>query len=66
MIAMLSLTACATAGSDAQAPCPSVIAYSAADQARAATEVEALPENATVVRMLSDYAVMRDQVRACR
>lgn len=66
MIAMLSLTACATAGSEAQAPCPPVVPYSAADQAHAATKVEALPENATVVRMLSDYAVMRDQARACR
>lgn len=66
MIAMLSLTACATAGSEAQAPCPPVVPYSAADQARAATEIKALPENATVIRMLSDYAVMRDQARACR
>ena len=66
MIAMLSLSACATAGSDAQAPCPPIVPYSAADQARAAIEVEALQENATVVRMLSDYAVMRDQARACR
>ena len=66
MIAMLSLTACAKGGSEAQAPCPPAVPYSAADQARAASEVEALPENATVVRMLSDYTVMRDQARACR
>ena len=66
MIAMLSLIGCATVGSEAQAPCPPAAPYSAADQARAASEVEALPENATVVRMLSDYAVMRDQARACR
>jgi hypothetical protein len=32
-------------------------------QARAADEVEALPEGAVVVRMLSDYAVLRDQAR---
>ena len=66
MIAMLSLIGCATAGSEAQAPCPPVVDYTAADQARAASEVEVLPENATVVRMLSDYAVLRDQSRACR
>lgn len=66
MIAMLSLAACETASSEAQAPCPPVVPYSAADQARAASEVEALPENATVVRMLSDYAMLRDQARACR
>ncbi|MGA0543191.1 hypothetical protein [Neotabrizicola sp. VNH66] len=40
--------------------------YTAADLARAANEVEALSEGAVVVRMLSDYAVMRDQARACR
>ena len=65
MIAMLWLTGCATGGSDARAPCPPVVDYTAADQARAADEVEALPEGAVVVRMLSDYAVLRDQVRVC-
>jgi hypothetical protein len=52
--------------SDTRAPCPPVVGYTADDQARAADEVDALPEGAVVVRMLSDYAVMRDQARACR
>jgi hypothetical protein len=43
-----------------------MVEYSSADQARAADEVEALPEGAVIVRMLSDYAVLRDQTRACR
>ncbi|WP_278185004.1 hypothetical protein [Paracoccus sediminis] len=43
-----------------------MVDYTAADQARAADEVETLSEGAVVVRMLSDYAVMRDQARACR
>ncbi len=63
---MLWLSACATAGSDGQAPCPPVVDYTAADQARAADEVGALPEGAMIVRMLGDYAVLRDQARACR
>ena len=63
---MLWLTGCAMGGSDAQAPCPPVVEYTNAEQARAADEVEALPEGAVIVRMLSDYAVLRDQVRACR
>jgi len=63
---MISLSACATVGSEAQAPCPPVVEYSAAVQIRAAAEVEALPDGAIVVRMLSDYAVLRDQARACR
>lgn len=65
MIATLSLSGCATESSDT-APCPPVVEYSTADQTRAAAEVEAMPENAVLVRMMSNYAVMRDQARACR
>ncbi|MGA0543227.1 hypothetical protein [Neotabrizicola sp. VNH66] len=54
-----------TAGSDIT-PCPPVVDYTAADQARAADEIMALPESAVVVEMLGDYAVLRDQARACR
>ncbi len=66
LIAMLWLTAYVTAGSESKAPCPPVVEYTTADQARAADEVDALPELAVVVRMLSDYAVLRDQARACQ
>ena len=66
LIAMLWLSGCAMGGSDAQVPCPPVVEYSAADQTRAADEVEALAEGAMIVRMLSDFAVLRDQARACR
>ena len=59
LIVMLLLSACAMGGSDAQAPCPHVVEYTAAE------EVGALPEGAVVVAMLSDYAVLRDQARAC-
>jgi hypothetical protein len=34
--------------------------------ALAADELGGLPESAVIVRMLSDYAVLRDQARACR
>jgi hypothetical protein len=63
---MLWLSACAMGGSDGQAPCPPVVDYTSAEQARAAAEVGALPEGAMIVRMLGDYAVLRDQARACR
>lgn len=63
---MLWLTGCAMGASDTRAPCPPVVDYTAADQARAADEVEELPEGAVIVRMLSDYAVLRDQARVCR
>jgi len=65
LIAVLWLSGCATVNSDARAPCPPVVLYSATEQARAASEVAALPESALVVRMLSDYGVLRDQARAC-
>lgn len=66
-IAMLLLGGCGRGGSEARVVgvCPPVVAYSAAEQARAATEVEAMAEGAVVVRMLSDYAVLREQVRVC-
>jgi hypothetical protein len=63
---MLWLTGCAMDSSDARAPCPPVVEYTVSDQTRAANEVEALPESAITVRMLGDYAVLRDQARACR
>jgi hypothetical protein len=66
LIAMLWLSGCATDGSNAGPSCSPVVPYSAADQTRAAAEVAAMPEGAVVLRMLSDYAVMRDQARACR
>lgn len=65
LIAMLWLSACAMAGSESKAPCPPMVEYSSGDLVRAADEVDALTEGAMVVRMLSDYAVMRDQARAC-
>lgn len=65
LIAMLWLSACAMGVSETSAPCPPVVDYTAADQVRAADELKALPEDAIVVRMLSDYAVLRDQAQAC-
>jgi len=52
-------------GSSGPSFCPPVVDYSTAEQARAAVEVNALPEGAIIVRLLSDYAVLRDQARAC-
>jgi len=59
---------CGTAGSDrtVAAVCPPVAEYGAELQAAAAAEVETLPAGSAVAVLLSDYAVMRDQARACR
>jgi hypothetical protein len=59
---------CGTAGSDRTVAgvCPPVVEYDAGLQAAAAAEVEVLSEGTAVAVLLSDYAVMRDQARACR
>ena len=65
--ATIFLTGCAGAGSDAQpGACPPVVVYSQAEQARVAVELTALPEAALIPDWLADYAVLRDQARACR
>lgn len=66
VIATLFLSGCAGVGFDrSPSACPSVVNYSRAEQARAAEEVTALPDGAVIVGWLSDYAVLRDQVRGC-
>jgi hypothetical protein len=43
-----------------------VVDYSRAEQTRLVKEVAALPEGALIVGWLADYAVLREQARACR
>jgi hypothetical protein len=61
------LTGCVTAGFETGgvAACPPAVEYSREFQARAAEELALLPSGSAVVQMMSDYAVMRDQARAC-
>jgi hypothetical protein len=42
------------------------VAYPLEVQRAAAAELLLLPEGGAVTRMLSDYAVMREQARLCR
>jgi len=67
VIAAISLTACATVASDTRVTtvCPPVVEYSREFQARAADELDLLPEGSAIAEMLADYSVMRDQARAC-
>ena len=62
------MTGCGTAGFDANgvAACPPVVEYSREFQARAAEELELLPDASAIVEMMGDYAVIRVQVRACQ
>jgi hypothetical protein len=42
-----------------------VVEYGREFQAQAADELALLPHGSDIGEMLADYAVMRDQVRAC-
>ena len=66
-IATSLLTGCATAGFEAGgvAACPPVVEYSREFQARAAEEMAMLPNGSAIADMMADYAVMREQARAC-
>ena len=61
------LSGCATVRSENRnlATCPPEVEYGREFQARAAEELALLPKGSALADMLSDYAVMRDQVRAC-
>ena len=63
--ATILLAACARVGSEVQMACPPVVEYSRADQGQLANELASLPEGALIVDWLADYAVLREQVRAC-
>ena len=43
-----------------------MVEYTRELQARAADELDLLPEGSAIAEMLADYAVLRDQARACR
>ena len=66
-VGMIFLTGCATVSSEhgARTYCPPLVEYSREEQRRVAEEVEALPENTTILEWLADYAVLREQARAC-
>jgi len=65
-IATSLLSGCATDGFESPSGnCPPVVEYTRAEQARVAKELASLPEDAQIGGWLADYAVMRDQARAC-
>lgn len=64
LIAMLWLSACATASSDPEVVLPVPVEYSPAFQAQLADEVEALPRDAALLRAMLDYGRLRAELRA--
>ena len=67
VLATIWLSGCATGASDSVGfrTCPPVVGYSREFQALAAVELALLPEGSAFAEMLADYAVMREQARAC-
>ena len=67
VIATSWFTGCATAGFEAGgvAACPPVEEYSREFQARPVEELATLRDGSAIVDMMGDYAVMREQARAC-
>jgi len=66
-IATLLLSGCATGVSDTPpGVCSPVVDYSRAEQTRVVEEVAALAEGTLIIELLADYAMLRDQVRACQ
>jgi hypothetical protein len=72
LLALIWLGACATstervAGTAAtNAACPPLRTYSKEFRDRAVAELDLLPANSAVEEMLTDYAVLRQQIHACQ
>jgi hypothetical protein len=68
VLATIWLSGCASDTSDGGGleACPPVVAYDREFQARAAEELTLLPDGSAIAEMITDYAVMREQARACQ
>ena len=61
------LSGCATGVTDVGGlgACPPVVEYSREFQSRSAEELALLSEGSAIAKMLADYAMIREQARAC-
>jgi len=70
LLALLSTGACAAPehapDAAANAACPPLRTYSKEFRDRAIAELDLLPANSAVEEMLTDYAVLRQQIHACQ
>jgi hypothetical protein len=67
VLATIWLSGCATDVSDVVSlgACPPVVEYRREFQVRAAVDLVFLPEAWAITEMISDYAVIQEQARAC-
>ena len=65
MIGLSFLAGCATVASSTIGSCPPVSEYPQETLNRAVDELDLLPDGSVIETLLSDYTVLREQVRAC-
>ena len=67
-VVLLLFTSCASFSTPAQCAdaCPIVVDYSASFQKQAATEIADLNPDSNLVKMLEDYAALRQEARDCK
>ena len=63
LIGMMFLIGCSPVTSDT---CPTLFSYSDEFQAKAAGEMDALPEGSALAKLVGDYGVVRAETRVCR
>lgn len=67
LLTTMLLAGCQTvASSTVKISCPTIRQYDKATLDRALSEYRLLPSGSEIKRMLGDYLVLRDRVRACR
>lgn len=67
LVMTISLGACQTGASYAvKIACPTIRSYDKATLEKALSEYQKLPAGSEIERMIGDYQVLRDKVRACR
>lgn len=67
---LLAIVVCGSLVSCTQTPnyqaCPVLVNYSSSFEKQAAQEIQALPPSANIIKMLEDYATLRQEVRDCK
>jgi hypothetical protein len=66
IVLALALVGCASTKPASTIACPYLRQYDQATLARVLEEYRSLPAGSPLRVMIGDYAVLRDQVRACR
>ena len=64
-LALISLSACATANSNPACVCPPIRQYDREFQRKLADEIESAPSDAAFLVVLQDYAGLQSLLKAC-